>query len=192
MIIEKPGPASPSYDADKGGFEIDRSVLGVEGYQGVQTIGEFEPLSLIERDDFDAALIGPLVNSTSIILSDTSSPAGAYSGTTGFGVKAVVRRYNETILGLLHMGAEGAFDVGGSLVAVNADEARALKPNLRIAYVFSPSYPFILKGNGHSGATLDDRREVATTFELLTGNVRCALLVRGTDRRVIGALSVDP
>jgi hypothetical protein len=192
LIIAKPGPASLSYDADKGGFRVDRTALGVEGYRGVEAIGEFEPLSLITQNDFDITLIGPLVDSTSVILSDTLSPAGAYTGANGFGAKAAVRKYNETISGLLHLGAEGAFDVGASYVAINVDEAKALKPNLRIAYVFSPSYPFTVKGDGHSGATLDDPRDIATRFELLAGQVRCALLVRGTDSHVIAALSVDP
>lgn len=190
FTIAKTGNAEAKYDADKGGFNFTREALGVVGLGGFETIGEFNPLeAVVKQDGYVEGLIPLIMDGQIIVLSDLLSPSGTYPGANAFGAKTTVRAYNEQVSAILNAGADNS-SVRVAFAPVNINEAKTLKANLKIAYVFQYSNPFLVRGEERSAATIDDPRDVTTRFEIITGSVKCGLLVSGIDSRVIGSVSI--
>jgi hypothetical protein len=148
------------------------------------------------------AVFGPVDGTTledssnvDTVIEQVDTPAGEYSATNSFGVKARVEK--------VHRNTNAIFDRQGELgirdglfgmpnrdwmsFPLTPVAAQVVKPKLRIAFAVVPKAPYLLKGEGHSGRpTIDRPVDVEETVTLLVGDIQCALLMDNTNK-VLGS-----
>ena len=67
------------------------------------------------------------------------------------------------------------------------DEARLLKPSLRIALVVAPFAPYVVRGtNPYGRPSLQSPKQVTIDFTILMADIQCGLVMDGSGR-VLGA-----
>lgn len=146
---------------------------------------------------YSAGLNGAVEVSTSdnidVVISSNDRITGSYEATNGFGAKTTVASVTRTVKAVFDHGPKlggrrealfpGSFNANYTVnpvgeIQMTPDQARALKPLLRIGFVALPRAPFVVKGSTKTGrTTIQNPRDVTMDFTILTADIQCGLVM---------------
>ena len=188
LIIEK-APENRDYFR----YDADAQVLRISSYAfdntNFPTWDAFYSLGLDQR--FKVSTGGNI----DIVISSNERATGSYRGQNSFGANATVEEVTRTVKAIFERGPEwgrgpealfpGEGDVGQ--LSMTPDEARLLKPSLRIALVVAPFAPYVVRGtNPYGRPSLQSPKQVTIDFTILMADIQCGLVMDGSGR-VLGA-----
>lgn len=195
LVIEK----APER-ADLFQYDADAQTLLVSPY--VFSNSHFPAWQAFYAAGLSSAFNVSTLDNIDVVMADSDRVTGSYRATNGFGATTTVVSVTRSMKVIFERGSqlgrvrERLFP--GSItddykvnpvgrLRMAPDEARLLKPNLRIAFVAAPRPPYLVKGSTKYGkTTIQNPRDVTLDFTILTADIQCGLLMDGGGR-VIGA-----
>jgi hypothetical protein len=127
---------------------------------------------------------------------------GSYEASNSFGAKANVASITRSVKVIFDhgpkLGGKPETLFPGSITAnfnvnpvgvlrMSPEQARILKPRLRLAFVATPYQPYVIRGTTKFGkVTFQNPRDISYSFTMLTADIHCGL-VMDLDGRVLGA-----
>ena len=141
-----------------------------------------------------------IVGNVDIVISETEMPSGTYEASNSYGAKTTVVKIARVTKGvwersfpsmtndLFQNGASGA-----NLVTLKLppEQAKAIKGQLRIAFLVVPKFPYIVHGVGPVGRTTVARPiEITNDLTVLTADIQCAFLTDGANK-VLGSFPTN-
>lgn len=127
---------------------------------------------------------------------------GSYEASNSFGAKANVASITRSVKVIFDrgpkLGGKPETLFPGSITAnfnvnpvgvlrMSPEQARILKPRLRLAFVATPYQPYVIRGTTKFGkVTFQNPRDISYSFTMLTADIHCGL-VMDLDGKVLGA-----
>lgn len=134
-------------------------------------------------------------NNIDVVISTNDRTTGSYRGQNSFGANATIQQVTRSVQAIFERGPdprrgrETLFPSEGDLgkLSMTPDEARLLKPSLRIALVANPFAPYVVRGTNPFGKpSLQSPQQVTMDFTILMADIQCGL-VMDQQGRVLGA-----
>ncbi len=197
LVIEKTpeGQQYFSYDADAQVLNI--SPFGFDN-TNFPTWEAFYKLGLDSRYKVSTG------SNIDVVISDREAVTGTYKASNAFGAQANVAKVTRTVKAIFDRApkqySEPLFPTPDGQpystkpigqISLSPDEARALKPSLRIAFVVAPNDPYLLKGSTPWGkTTVQNPQDITIDFTILMADIQCGLLM-DTTGKVVGAYKTN-
>lgn len=180
-------PSKAIYNADNKEFTIDKRVVGSAIFDWSPVFGPAAPFQgQLEYGDGVGSNVDIEVSSKSIT-------TGTYSAQNSYGANATIAKIERTEYLVFDKMAESPLKILlGNIskepvlfrLSAPIDEARTLKPNLRMAIILTPKAPFFVIGAGRQAQTptVASPLDVTETIQAVVGNIRCLLLTDNTGK----------
>jgi hypothetical protein len=140
------------------------------------------------------------------VISEDERATGSYEASNAYGAKATVVSLTRTVQVIFDHGPK----LGGrretlfpgsitddykvnpvGVLAMSPDQARLMKPGLRLAFVATPYRPFLVRGTTKFGkVTFQNPRDITYSYTILTADIQCGL-VMDESGLVLGAYSTS-
>ncbi len=82
---------------------------------------------------------------------------------------------------------DDGYIANGVFLPIPRAQAKALKTDMRVGIAFTPKKPFIFKGEGYFGATIDRPTEIDVEVSSISGDIECAVITdaKGTVLKIV-------
>lgn len=130
-----------------------------------------------------------------VVVSSVDTPKGTYQATNSYGAETQVQKIHRVTKvifdrtakdAMLFPSADKSPYVVGEL-ELSPEDARRLKPTLKLAFVVTPKEPFLVKGTHKPfEVTIRDPRDLTEDFSILVADIQCGL-VTDAGNRVLAA-----
>jgi len=136
------------------------------------------------------------------VISEEERTTGSYEASNAYGAKATVVSVTRTVKVIFdhgpRLGGRRETLFPGSItpdynvnpvgaLRMSPDQARVIKPGLRLAFVATPYQPFLVRGTTKFGrVTFQNPRDITYSYTILTADIHCGLVL-DHDGRVLGA-----
>lgn len=192
LIIEK-APESRDYFR----YDADAQVLRIEPYVFDNVnFPTWDAFYFLGMDQQFGVSTGENID---VVISSRDRVTGSYKGQNSYGANATVQKITQSVEAIFERGPDprsgrgelfpGAGDVGS--ISMTPEEARLLKPSLRIAFVVAPFAPYVLKGTNPFGRpSVRSPKDITVDFTILMADIQCGL-VMDQQGRVLGAYSTS-
>lgn len=140
------------------------------------------------------------------VISEDERATGSYEASNAYGAKATVVSLTRTVQVIFDHGPK----LGGrrealfpgsitddykvnpvGVLPMSPDQARLMKPGLRLAFVATPYRPFLVRGTTKFGkVTFQNPRDITYSYTILTADIQCGL-VMDESGLVLGAYSTS-
>lgn len=141
--------------------------------------------------------VSPLYN-VEVVVSSLDKSTGTYQATNGYGAKTEVLKVHRTTAAIFDRKADDwehaqlfeAADKPPYVVGeleMSPEEARRLKPGLKLALVVTPKAPYLITGTHEPyKVTMDNPMDITEDFAILIADIRCGLVTDAANK-VLGA-----
>ena len=130
-----------------------------------------------------------------VVIASGDRVTGTYRGQNGFGANASVQQVTRSVKAIFERGPDrsrghemlfpGESEIGR--LSMTPEDARTLKPSLRIALVVTPFAPYVVRGtNPYGRPSMRSPQEVTIDFTILMADIQCGLVMDNSGR-VLGA-----
>ena len=188
LIIEK-APESRDYFR----YDADAQVLRIAPYAfNNVTFPAWHAFYSLRMDQQFGVSTG---NNIDVVIFTDDRTTGSYRGQNGFGANTTVQQVTRSMQAIFERGPDprrgretlfpGEGDIGQ--LSMTPEEARLLKPSMRIALVVAPYAPYVVRGTTPFGRpSLQSPKEITIDFTILMADIQCGL-VMDQNGRVLGA-----